>query len=179
MSDYHGRMMNIPATEWGASYKHGHRDARHAAAEVALEADAEIAALRAVVAEARDALERIQRWFGEFPATGRQHQDGSPMSYGWCFGSNGERDFMREVARAAIARIAALDVHAQRDDEITRLRAAGEEALHQLVILNGNWASEAPGLTDGWRIDTSEAIASLKAALPAPPVDAPAQPSHP
>jgi hypothetical protein len=103
MSDYHGRIMNIPTTEWGASYKHGHRDARHAAAEIALEAAA----------------------------------------------------------------------------EVRSLRAAGEEALHQLVILNGLWATESPGGMNGWRIDTSEAIASLKAALPAPPVDAPAQPSHP
>jgi L-fucose mutarotase/ribose pyranase (RbsD/FucU family) len=65
------------------------------------------------------------------------------------------------------------------DDDLTRLRAAGEEALYQLVIVNGNWASEAPGLTDGWRIDTSEAIASLKAVLPVPPVDAPAQQEEP
>jgi hypothetical protein len=64
-------------------------------------------------------------------------------------------------------------------EEITRLRAAGEEALYELVILNGNWATDAPGLMDWCRIDTSAAIASLKAALPVPPVDAPAQPSQP
>jgi len=51
----------------------------------------------------RAALEKIERWFGEFPATGRTWDDGSPMSYGAAYGSNGERDYMRGVARAALA----------------------------------------------------------------------------
>ena len=50
----------------------------------------------------RAALERIARWFGEFPDTGRTWDDGSPMSYGAAFGSNGERDFMRQLARVAL-----------------------------------------------------------------------------
>lgn len=45
-TDYHGRIMDIEAYEFGLLYKNGHRDARHAAAEIALEADAEIARLR-------------------------------------------------------------------------------------------------------------------------------------
>ena len=49
------------------------------------------------------ALRRIERWFGEFPPTGQQWDDGSPMSYFACYGSNGERDYMRSVARDAIA----------------------------------------------------------------------------
>lgn len=49
------------------------------------------------------ALERIERWFGEFPAvTGR---DGNPSRYGVEYGSNGERDYMRGVARDAIAKV--------------------------------------------------------------------------
>ena len=55
--DYHGRIMNIEvdAASMAAAgkprslrfaFKAGHRDARHAAAEVALEAQAEIARLR-------------------------------------------------------------------------------------------------------------------------------------
>lgn len=49
---YHNRIMNIPCNEQGdfvatALYKFGHRDARHAAAEIANEADAEIEQLRA------------------------------------------------------------------------------------------------------------------------------------
>lgn len=59
MVDYHGRIMNIhapdkemPATAW-KSYVYGHRDARHAAAEIAVQADAEIDSLTAE----RDAAE--------------------------------------------------------------------------------------------------------------------------
>lgn len=53
----------------------------------------------------RAALERIERWFGEFPETGRFWDDActQPMSYGSAFGSNGERDYMRGIARAALA----------------------------------------------------------------------------
>lgn len=51
----------------------------------------------------RKALESIEKWFGEFPDTESKWPDGSPMSYGALFGTNGERDFMREVARKALA----------------------------------------------------------------------------
>lgn len=51
----------------------------------------------------RKALEIIEKWFGEFPDTESKWPDGSPMSYGALFGTNGERDFMREVARKALA----------------------------------------------------------------------------
>lgn len=65
--------------------------------------------LVAEVERLRAALEKIERWFGEFPETGKfwENDDGSqsdrPMSYGACYGSNGERDFMRLVARAALS----------------------------------------------------------------------------
>lgn len=65
--------------------------------------------LRASHAKMLTALKEIERWFGEFPETGQfwNNEDGTPsdrpMSYGACYGSNGERDFMRSVARAAIA----------------------------------------------------------------------------
>jgi hypothetical protein len=49
------------------------------------------------------ALRKIARWRDEFPPTGRTWDDGSPMSYGACFGSNGERDYMRQVALDALA----------------------------------------------------------------------------
>lgn len=48
------------------------------------------------------ALKKIAKWFGEFPDTGRTHEDGSPMSYSYCRGSNGERDFMRGIAQEAL-----------------------------------------------------------------------------
>ena len=59
--DYHGRIMNIEVDVASMAaagkprslrfaFKAGHRDARHAAAEIALEAQAEIARLRAELA---------------------------------------------------------------------------------------------------------------------------------
>lgn len=54
------------------------------------------------IARLRNALERIERWHGEFPPTERFWEDGTPMSYGACWGSNGERDFMRAIARDAL-----------------------------------------------------------------------------
>ena len=49
------------------------------------------------------ALEQIQRWDG-FPATGKTWEgSGEPMSFSACYGSNGERDFMRNVAAEALA----------------------------------------------------------------------------
>jgi hypothetical protein len=50
----------------------------------------------------RAALERILKWQGEFPPTGRTWDDGTPMSYAACYGSNGERDFMRGIALEAL-----------------------------------------------------------------------------
>lgn len=55
--DLHGRIMNLPAEpekgqgiNYTLAYKHGHRDARHAAAELALKANAIADAARAVLA---------------------------------------------------------------------------------------------------------------------------------
>ena len=61
MSDYHARIMNVCIGDvgtfdsWGGDldvlYKRGHRNARHEAAEIALEADAEIDRLSNIVAK--------------------------------------------------------------------------------------------------------------------------------
>ncbi len=110
MSDYHGRIMNLQIDKkQGAfddrtpkeilAYKAGHRDARHAAAELAIAADRRIEAAEALAA----ALLRIANWHGEFPPTERYWDDGTEMSFGAVNGSNGERDFMRELARTALA----------------------------------------------------------------------------
>ena len=49
---YHQRIMNMPAYgDVPFEYKEGHRDARHSAAEVANEADAEVERLQARVRE--------------------------------------------------------------------------------------------------------------------------------
>lgn len=50
-----------------------------------------------------EALEQIQRWDG-FPPTGKTWEgSGEPVSFSVCYGSNGERDFMRNVANKALA----------------------------------------------------------------------------
>jgi hypothetical protein len=54
------------------------------------------------IARLRAALQRIARWHGELPESGRQWPDGQPMSYAAAFGSNGERDYMRQVALDAL-----------------------------------------------------------------------------
>jgi hypothetical protein len=70
---------------------------------------------RAEAAEAKverltEALRSIEAW--KFPPTGKfwPNTDGSntdserTMSYGACYGSNGERDYMRSIARAALVK---------------------------------------------------------------------------
>ena len=67
-----------------------------------------LAAANAREAGLRKALEVIREWTA-FPPSGRFWRNGDgtisarPMPYGAAFGSNGERDFMRQVARAALA----------------------------------------------------------------------------
>lgn len=68
---------------------------------------AQLEAARAREAVLREALGQIERWDG-FPETGRfwANTDGnltdSPMSYAACYGWNGERNFMRNIARTAL-----------------------------------------------------------------------------
>ena len=50
----------------------------------------------------KTALGRIAKWFGEFPPSGAFLSDGTPISYGSEFGSDGERDFMRKIASDAL-----------------------------------------------------------------------------
>jgi hypothetical protein len=57
--------------------------------------------------ELEEALEKIARWIGEFPETGDKWDDGTPVSYGAAFGSNGERDYMRTIASDALKKASA------------------------------------------------------------------------
>lgn len=57
------------------------------------------------IAKLEAALRKIERWVGEFPETGQYWESGAPMSYGACYGSNGERDYMRGIARAALKNV--------------------------------------------------------------------------
>lgn len=61
----------------------------------------ELSAARAEAERLREALEKVERW--QFPPTGKFWESGTPVSYGAAYGSNGERDYMRNVARAALA----------------------------------------------------------------------------
>lgn len=47
----------------------------------------------------RFALQRIEKWHGEFPSASFQ---GREVSYALAYGSNGERDFMRNIATEAL-----------------------------------------------------------------------------
>jgi hypothetical protein len=60
--------------------------------------------LRAQLDHAQIVLRRIKKWHGEFPVSGHIWPDGNntPMSYSAAFGSNGERDFMRQLAAEAL-----------------------------------------------------------------------------
>lgn len=46
------------------------------------------------------ALLRIEKW--EMPSTGQVWDDGSPVSYGVRYGSNGERDYIKSIATEAL-----------------------------------------------------------------------------
>jgi len=49
-----------------------------------------------------EALEQVERWNG-FPGTGKKWPESDEyMSYSACYGSNGERDFMRQLAAKAL-----------------------------------------------------------------------------
>jgi len=58
-------------------------------------------ALTTKLAGVRETLRRIERWFGEFPEA--IDREGRKVSYGSAYGSNGERDFMRALARAVLS----------------------------------------------------------------------------
>jgi hypothetical protein len=53
----------------------------------------------------RDALEKIERWHGEFPETKFfvDAEKTRQMSYEAAYGSDGEREFMRGIARVALS----------------------------------------------------------------------------
>lgn len=72
------------------------------AASALYAAPPDVSALQERVRVLEEALQKIECWFGEFPPTGRTWPDGTPTSYATEYRSNGERDFMRSVAREAL-----------------------------------------------------------------------------
>lgn len=63
----------------------------------------ELAARDMEIDRLRKALSIVADW--SLPDTGKRWEDGEPMSYGACYGSNGERDYMKDVAAFALGRI--------------------------------------------------------------------------
>jgi hypothetical protein len=61
---------------------------------------AEAEKVRARALHAEETLQAIVEW--KLPPSGKTHEDGSPMSFGYAFGSNGERDYFRNLARSAL-----------------------------------------------------------------------------
>lgn len=57
----------------------------------------------AEIKKLREALEIIEAW--KLPETGKfwNGDPKRPMSYRACFGTNGERDFMRSIAKKALS----------------------------------------------------------------------------
>lgn len=68
-----------------------------------MENDKDIAAAVPAELTLRNALERIARWHGEFPRVPDRQSESGTISYSMAYGSNGERDFMRQVALDALA----------------------------------------------------------------------------
>ena len=67
-----------------------------------------------------EALEQIKRWDG-FPSTNESWEgSGKPVSYSAAFGSNGERDFMRGVAKAALA------AYYKQKKKVNRMKVKGD-----------------------------------------------------
>lgn len=65
------------------------------------QAMADLSAAEAERDRLREALCVIAKW--KLPPSGKTWDDGTPMSYGAAFGSNGERDYVRTVASNALA----------------------------------------------------------------------------
>jgi hypothetical protein len=61
-------------------------------------AEAEKVRARALHAEA--ALQAIVEW--KLPPSGQTHEDGSPMSFSYAYGSNGEQRYFQNLAQAAL-----------------------------------------------------------------------------
>jgi hypothetical protein len=62
----------------------------------------EVEALQQEIKRLRKALEFVLAW--QFPATGKFWDDEKtrPMTYGAAYGSNGERDYMKQYIREAL-----------------------------------------------------------------------------
>ena len=88
------------------------------------------------------ALRTILAW--ELPATGKFHSNGEPMSYSYCWGANGERDYMRNVAQRALNKVGTQVHHeyAGTKAELLNTQAMLIEALAFINYTVGTWGSD-------------------------------------
>lgn len=82
------------------------------------------------------ALRKIARWHNEFPSTGRfwdEPTNARPMSYGAAYGSNGERDYMRQIALNALAAVGENEGQKQEPNQKADVAERVREALERSV----------------------------------------------
>lgn len=123
MSDYHGRIMNIerdPSVvgqmvqcQPTAAYVFGHRDARHAAAEIVCEADKALREKDAEIARLREALGTFMEWWDtesagpQYSADERRNApDGEREWNLWWSNQLRLAALAPELGRAALAQVA-------------------------------------------------------------------------
>ncbi len=117
MSDFHGRVMNIecnmsasicrPAEDTALAYKYGHRDARHAAAEIANEADRAIRDAGAAIASKDAEIARLRDALAPFAEISKHFNDGeSGLIHGWHSTKVGSSEISVEHVHAARAAMA-------------------------------------------------------------------------
>jgi hypothetical protein len=167
--DLHASIMNIPAdrNRSDRAYKEGHRDARHAAAEMALAAEEEIERLKAENAALVKALAPFIQDGFQSTLGGNAQGDESPV-YGR------EKSLLRlgDFRRAKAAYDKARAESAEAADEIERLKAEKAELVEELETRVCAFCGSDPSFIDGIVAQkVTAALAKIRAhtALPLEP----------
>lgn len=109
MSKYQALIDALKAGPTSAVYTHPRDDNKWKENDAFARA-CEPATIRSLLADlemAEKALQSVVDW-GPFPRVPDEHSDepGATISYGVAYGSNGQRDYIRAIARAALSQIA-------------------------------------------------------------------------
>lgn len=105
-SEWELERANYKAKELGGLFEHANAELNRHLIEQNVKFRTRLKAVETTAGECVEVLQRIERWKGEFPPSHRYWDGGSGemMSYGAAFGSNGERDFMRGLARDVLTK---------------------------------------------------------------------------